>query len=82
MFDEYGITQGYILQEPFIDFATSRNRALDLAEELFPKAAFMVMLDAEWYLNDAKLLLEFCETCLKRGDLYSSYLIRSLNCVS
>src|SRR6266436_8173383 len=32
-FSEYGIMQGYIAQEPFIDFATSRNRALDLAQE-------------------------------------------------
>lgn len=78
-FDEYGITHGYILQEPFIDFATSRNRALDLAQERFPQAAFMLMLDAEWYLNDACALLEFCETCLKRGDLYSSYLVHIVN---
>lgn len=79
MFDEYGITQGHIIQEPFIDFATSRNRALDLAQETFPNAAFMVMLDAEWYLNDAKALVEFCEQCLRRGDIYSSYLMHIVN---
>lgn len=79
MFDEYGITQGYIFQEPFIDFATSRNRALDLAEEQFPNAAFMVMLDAEWYLNDASALLEFCEQCLYEGNPYSSYLMHIVN---
>ena len=79
MFDEYGITEGYIIQEPFIDFATSRNRALDLAQEQFPNAAFMVMLDAEWYLNDAKALLEFCQICLDRGDIYSSYLMHIVN---
>lgn len=79
MFDEYGITQGYIVQEPFIDFATSRNRALDLAEEQFPKAAFMVMLDAEWYLNDAQALVEFCEQCLRQNVPYSSYLMHIMN---
>lgn len=78
-FDEYGVTRGYIFQEPFIDFATSRNRALDLAQEQFPHAAFMLMLDAEWYLNDARALLEFCHTCLERGDFYASYLIHIVN---
>jgi hypothetical protein len=78
-FDEYGITQGYIEQEPFIDFATSRNRALDLAHERFANAAFMIMPDAEWYLNDAQLLLNFCQTCLQSGDRYSAYLIHIVN---
>ena len=78
-FAEHGITQGYIAQEPFIDFATSRNRALDLAHERFPNAAFMVMPDAEWYLNDARALVDFCELCLQREDTYSSYLISIAN---
>lgn len=78
-FAEHGITQGYIAQEPFIDFATSRNRALDLAQEQFPNAAFMIMPDAEWYLNDARALINFCECCLHRGDEYASYLINIAN---
>jgi hypothetical protein len=78
-FAEHGVTQGYIEQEPFIDFATSRNRALDLAQEKFPNAAFMVMLDAEWYLNDARALVEFCEKCLERGDMHLSYLMHIIN---
>jgi len=78
-FAEQGVTQGYIEQEPFIDFATSRNRALELAQERFPHAAFMVMPDAEWYINDARALVEFCELCLQRGDTYSSYLIHIIN---
>lgn len=78
-FAENGVTQGYIAQEPFVDFATSRNRALDLAQEKFPQAAFMVMLDAEWYLNDARALVEFCELCLLRGDTHNSYLMHIVN---
>jgi hypothetical protein len=78
-FTQYGIEQAYIAQEPFIDFATSRNRALDLAQEKFPHAAFMLMLDAEWYINDAQALLDFCKTCLRRGDIYPSYLVRIVN---
>ena len=72
-FAENSITQGYIVQEPFIDFATSRNRALDLAQEKFPNAAFMVMLDAEWYLNDARALHDFCQLAVERGDTHVSY---------
>jgi tetratricopeptide (TPR) repeat protein len=75
-FAEYGIEQGYIAQEPFIDFATSRNHALDLAHEQFPHAAFMLMIDAEWYINDARALVDFCQSCLRRGDIYPSYLVR------
>jgi hypothetical protein len=78
-FAEHGITQAYIAQEPFIDFATSRNHALDLAQAKFPNAAFMVMPDAEWYLNDARALIDFCELCLERGDTYSSYLMNLAN---
>jgi hypothetical protein len=78
-FAENSITQGYIVQEPFIDFATSRNRALDLAQHMFPAAAFMVMPDAEWYLNDAKKLSDFCQLALDRGDTHSSYLMHIIN---
>lgn len=50
-----------IKQEPFVDFATSRNRALVLAEHYFPNAVFFLMPDAEWYLHNANVLLNFCE---------------------
>jgi hypothetical protein len=43
------IEHGHVLEEPFIDFATSRNHSLDAAEELFPNIEFFLMLDAEWY---------------------------------
>jgi len=78
-FDTNNIQHGYIQQEPFINFAASRNRALELAQQQFPNAAFMVMFDAEWYLNDAHALVDFCNLCLTRNDMYASYLIRILN---
>lgn len=78
-FAENNLEHAYIEQEPFIDFATSRNRALDLAQEKFPNAAFMVMIDAEWYINDAQELLKFCQLTLERGDTYPSYLMHIIN---
>lgn len=51
----------YVKQEPFIDFATSRNRALQLAREKFPETTFFLMLDAEWYLHYPEALITFCE---------------------
>lgn len=61
LFDEYKITQAYVIQEPFIDFAQSRNRALDLFDEKFPHATFVLMIDAEWYIHDVPTLIAFCE---------------------
>ena len=76
LFAKHAIERAYIAQESFIDFATSRNRALELAQEKFPYAAFMLMIDAEWYINDARALVDFCQLCLQHGDIYPSYLIR------
>ena len=61
LFNEYGTNNYYIIQEPFIDFATSRNRALDLVEEKFPHACFVLMPDAEWYINNVEALIKYCE---------------------
>ena len=60
-FKQHNIQHGIIKQEPFVNFAVSRNRALDLAERAFPDAVFMIMPDAEWYLQNTQGLLEFCE---------------------
>ena len=48
-------------QEPFINFAASRNRGLRLAEKAFPSADFIVMPDAEWYMSGLDTLVEFCK---------------------
>lgn len=50
-----------LVQEEFIDFSTSRNRTLELAEQMFPKSPFLIMPDAEWILQHVSKLLFFCE---------------------
>ena len=59
-FAKHRIKHFYIEQEPFVDFATSRNRALELAEARFIQAQFMLMVDAEWYMHNVQGLLNFC----------------------
>lgn len=66
-----------IIQEPFIDFATSRNRALDLAEERFPESPFFLMIDAEWYMHNVQGLIDFCAQ--NRDATVPCYLIRIVN---
>ena len=75
LFKEYNLTNYYIYQEPFQDFATSRNRALDFVEEKFPNAGFMLMPDAEWYMHNVEELLSFCQDELAYPD-HTSYLVR------
>ncbi len=60
-FNEHHLDQAVLREEPFVDFSTSRNRALELAEEAFPKARLMIMLDAEWYIQNVQGLVKFCE---------------------
>lgn len=76
-FKLHGIEHYCILQEPFIDFATSRNRALDLAEEHFPESIFFLMPDAEWYMHNVEGLIDFCmQHC---EDRMPCYLVRIAN---
>lgn len=58
-FQQYPVVAS-IEQEPFIDFAQSRNRALELAENTFSDAVFFIMPDAEWHLQYPLELLRFC----------------------
>lgn len=59
-FSNCGLMDAHIIEEPFIDFGTSRNRALDLAEDIFSDTSFLLMLDAEWYIHNVDELLHFC----------------------
>ncbi len=77
LFKEYNVT--YVIeQEPFIDFSTSRNIALRKAEQHYPNAVFMLMVDAEWYLNDVQGLLKFCFDYAAQEDI-TKCLIRILS---
>lgn len=73
-FIEHNINNFAILQENFIDFAASRNRALDLVDEYFPAATFVLMPDAEWILHNIQELLTFCQEY--KNDYHTSYLMR------
>lgn len=65
-----------MVQEPWIhDFSYSRNRALTLAREKFPKSIFLLMPDAEWFIKNVPGLLDFCKQ--KIDDVKNSnYLMR------
>lgn len=76
-FQDKDIQHGIIKQEPFVDFATSRNRALELAEQAFPNACFMIMPDAEWQLQNVPTLLKFCEE--NKDDTCNAYAVRIIN---
>jgi hypothetical protein len=78
-FKQCGINNSYIIEEPFIDFAISRNRALDLAEQFFPETTFFLMLDAEWYTYNVEQIIQFCQQnkeYIIPGLSGSCYLIR------
>ncbi len=60
-FKESEVDNAHIVEEPFVDFSTSRNRALDLSEQLFAGHTFLLMLDAEWYTHGVETLIDFCK---------------------
>lgn len=81
IFKQYGV-KGYIFEQPFVDFATSRNYAIQCAEEVLPNAVFFLMPDAEWYMHNVNGLLNYCASiaeqsvlsCVVRiGNAYSSF---------
>ena len=72
-FKKYDLIHTDIVEEPFIDFATSRNHALEAAQSLFPQATFMLMPDAEWYMHNTEGLLGFCDEHV--DDCQDSYLL-------
>ena len=72
-FKRHNITDAYVVEQPFIDFATSRNCALDAVHFYFPQATFMLMPDAEWYMHNAQGLLQFCAA--HQYDYHASYFV-------
>ncbi len=59
-FEKRGVKNFHIENEPFVNYAASRNRGLELVEKIFPYAPFILFVDAEWYLNDFESLLGYC----------------------
>ena len=62
-----------IIEEPFIDFSTSRNKAITYAEKFFPKTTFILMPDAEWYMSGVEELLDFCQQ--EKNSAHNSYYV-------
>lgn len=62
---------GELHEEPFVDFATTRNRVLDLAEG---KSVFTLMLSGDEYLREGQDLRAFCEA--RREESGGAYYVR------
>jgi glycosyltransferase involved in cell wall biosynthesis len=73
-FKKHPEAKAVVKQEPFVDFAVSRNHAFDLAKEAFPKAEFILMPDAEWLLQNVPGLIQFCQK--ERHSPAPNYMIR------
>lgn len=76
-FKENSIKNYTIMQEPFVDFATSRNRSIVLAKEKFSKSNFLLLIDAEWYGQNIATLIQFCKNNI--NNPCPSYLFRVLS---
>ncbi len=60
LFAKHNLKQAYVVEKPFVDFATSRNDAIDFAEAYFKDDCFFFMPDAEWYMQNVPGLIKFC----------------------
>jgi hypothetical protein len=76
-FEKNSIEKYAIVEEPFVNFSYSRNRALELSEAAFPSAHFILMIDAEWLVHGVDRLLIFCAE--HASDYDPLYLIRVVN---
>lgn len=61
IFKKYGLKHAMIVKDGWVDFATSRNRALEIARSTYPQSTFILFPDAEWYLHTMDQLLDFCK---------------------
>lgn len=77
LFDQCGLQNAHIIEEPFIDFSTSRNHAIEAAEKIFPEIPFILMPDAEWYMHGVEELIQFCAD--NECNVETSYLISIRN---
>lgn len=74
LFEEFNVAQGYVVEKPFVNFAVSRNDAIKFTEEKFPYSCFMLMIDAEWFVQSVPDLLDFCEEYKYRSE--DSFLLK------
>ena len=77
----FGSTPGDVFTEPFVDFATTRNRVIELEGT---KSVFALMLSGDEYLRDGQSLRTFCEahrdwdTWVAQGAKQEAYNMRIL----
>ena len=65
---------GELLEEPFVDFATTRNRSLELAGE---KSVFALMLSGDETLVNGAALRAFCEKHRHgKGPAHGAYYVK------
>lgn len=61
IFKKYGLKHAFIAKDIWVDFAVSRNKALEIARSAYPQSSFIFFPDAEWYLHTIDELLAFCK---------------------
>jgi glycosyltransferase involved in cell wall biosynthesis len=72
--EAFGETPGEVAEEPFVDFATSRNRALELAGA---HTVFTLMLSGDETLVNGEALRKFCEEHRNHtGAHHGAYYVR------
>lgn len=67
-----------LYQEPFIDFSTSRNRLMDLAEENDRSCVFHIMLDDTYILRKSDVLRSFLHEI--RSNEFPSFSLNIKGC--
>lgn len=77
---KFGDTPGDIFQEEFVDFATTRNRVIELEGT---KSVFALMLSGDEYIRDGASLRAFCEqhrswSWVAKGAHHEAYNLRVL----
>lgn len=79
-FKDNNLNNAYVVREEHdaatFDFAKARNRGLEIAEEKFPAAGFILMPDAEWYLQNTPELIAFCKEHTKSNLHIPYYIMR------
>ncbi len=74
---EFMTKPGKLYEEPFVDFATSRNRALDLAGNI---CTFTIMLDDTYHFDDGNKIRQILKKEVnKKIDFFAVNIIDKKN---